>query len=195
MIRTFGSPSPRATLSRRASARTVRIWRRVPAGGRSGRKPPARRLRGGRDRRAAWVSPAPRPAPSSRACSTDSPPPSNSHRMRSRPRISTCRSTSRPSTPGTRIVTRPCAAPTSSMWRIGRRRTTSPRGFTRTASGYAATGTLTLRGVTKEVPLEFHFTSAPTGARLDGSATLDGWISAWARGEWKSTEMVRAYSR
>jgi polyisoprenoid-binding protein YceI len=63
-------------------------------------------------------------------------------------------------------------------------------GFTRTAAGFAATGTLTLRGVTREVPLEFRFTAAPPGARLEGTATLKRLDFGVGQGQWKSTEMV-----
>lgn len=63
------------------------------------------------------------------------------------------------------------------------------RAFTRTATGYAATGTLTLRGVTKDVPLEFRFTPAP-GARLEGSASLKRLDFGVGQGQWKSTDMV-----
>jgi polyisoprenoid-binding protein YceI len=64
------------------------------------------------------------------------------------------------------------------------------RAFTKTAAGYAATGTLTLRGVTREVPLEFRFTPTPTGAKLEGTASLKRLDFGVGQGDWKSTDMV-----
>jgi polyisoprenoid-binding protein YceI len=58
------------------------------------------------------------------------------------------------------------------------------RSFTKTAAGYAAVGALTLRGVTKDVPIEFQFTQAAAGAKLK---RLD--FGAGQR-DWKSTEWV-----
>ncbi len=64
------------------------------------------------------------------------------------------------------------------------------RSFAKTAAGYTALGTLTLRGVTRDVPIEFQFTSTPAGARLEGTATLKRLDFGVGQGEWKSTESV-----
>ena len=65
------------------------------------------------------------------------------------------------------------------------------RSFARTAAGYTAVGALTLRGVTKDVPVEFRFTQTPGGAKLDGTANLKRLDFGVGQGEWRSTEMVR----
>jgi polyisoprenoid-binding protein YceI len=64
------------------------------------------------------------------------------------------------------------------------------RGFTKTATGYAAQGALTMRGVTKDVPIEFQFTTAPAGAKLEGSAKLNRLDFGAGKGDWKTTEWV-----
>ena len=64
------------------------------------------------------------------------------------------------------------------------------RSITKTATGYAAVGALTLRGVTKDVPIEFQFTKAAAGAKLDGSAKLKRLDFGAGQGDWKSTEWV-----
>ena len=64
------------------------------------------------------------------------------------------------------------------------------RSFTKTAAGYSALGALTLRGVTKDVPVDFQFTPGPAGARLDGSAKLKRLDFGAGQGDWKSTEWV-----
>jgi polyisoprenoid-binding protein YceI len=64
------------------------------------------------------------------------------------------------------------------------------RSVTKTAAGYAAVGALTLRGVTKEVPLDFQFTPGPAGAKLTGTAKLKRLDFGAGRGDWKSTEWV-----
>jgi len=64
------------------------------------------------------------------------------------------------------------------------------RSFTKTATGYAAVGALTLRGVTKDVPIEFQFTQTAAGAKLEGSAKLKRLDFGAGRGDWKSTEWV-----
>ncbi len=46
------------------------------------------------------------------------------------------------------------------------------RSIAKTATGYSAVGALTLRGVTKDVPIEFRFTPGAAGAKLDGTATI-----------------------
>ena len=64
------------------------------------------------------------------------------------------------------------------------------RSFTKTAAGYAAVGALTLRGVTKDVPVDFQFTQGATGAKLEGSAKLKRLDFGVGQGDWKSTEWV-----
>ncbi|HEY4971929.1 MAG TPA: YceI family protein, partial [Steroidobacteraceae bacterium] len=64
------------------------------------------------------------------------------------------------------------------------------RSFAKTATGYTAVGALTLRGVTKDVPIDFQFTQAGTGARLEGSAKLNRLDFGAGQGDWKSTEWV-----
>ena len=64
------------------------------------------------------------------------------------------------------------------------------KSITKTASGYSAVGSLTLRGVTKDVPIDFQFTQAGSGAKLEGSAKLKRLDFGVGQGEWKSTEMV-----
>jgi polyisoprenoid-binding protein YceI len=64
------------------------------------------------------------------------------------------------------------------------------RSFTKTAGGYAATGSLTLHGVTKDVPLSFQFVSSGAGAKLDGTATLKRLDFGVGQGDWKSTEWI-----
>jgi polyisoprenoid-binding protein YceI len=64
------------------------------------------------------------------------------------------------------------------------------RRFTKTAAGYAAVGALTLRGVTKDVPIEFQFTAGGTGAKLEGTAKLKRLDFGVGQGDWKSTEWV-----
>jgi polyisoprenoid-binding protein YceI len=64
------------------------------------------------------------------------------------------------------------------------------RSFTKTATGYTAVGTLTMRGVTKDVPIDFQFTKGPAGAKLEGSAKLKRLDFGAGQGDWKSTEWV-----
>jgi polyisoprenoid-binding protein YceI len=64
------------------------------------------------------------------------------------------------------------------------------RSFTKTAAGYTAVGALTLRGVTKDVPIDFRFTQTAGGAKLDGSAKLKRLDFGAGQGDWKSTEWV-----
>jgi polyisoprenoid-binding protein YceI len=64
------------------------------------------------------------------------------------------------------------------------------RSITKTAAGYAAVGALTLRGVTKDVPINFQFASTASGAKLEGSAKLNRLDFGAGRGDWKSTEWV-----
>ena len=64
------------------------------------------------------------------------------------------------------------------------------RSFTKTAAGYSAVGALTLRGVTKDVPIDFQFNQGATGAKLEGSAKLKRLDFGVGQGDWKSTEWV-----
>jgi|SRR5277367_813245 len=64
------------------------------------------------------------------------------------------------------------------------------RSFTKTATGYAAMGALTLRGVTKDVPIDFQFTPSAAGAKLEGSAKLKRLDFGAGQGDWKTTEWV-----
>ena len=62
--------------------------------------------------------------------------------------------------------------------------------ISKTAAGYAAVGSLTLRGVTKDVPIEFQFVPAAPGAKLSGAAKLNRLDFGVGQGEWKSTETI-----
>jgi polyisoprenoid-binding protein YceI len=62
--------------------------------------------------------------------------------------------------------------------------------FTKTAAGYTAVGALTLRGVTKDVPIDFRFTPGSGGAKLEGTAKLKRLDFGAGQGDWKSTEWV-----
>jgi polyisoprenoid-binding protein YceI len=62
--------------------------------------------------------------------------------------------------------------------------------FTKTASGYTAVGSLTLHGVTKDVPITFKFTPSAAGANLSGTAELKRLDFGVGHGDWKSTEWV-----
>lgn len=64
------------------------------------------------------------------------------------------------------------------------------RSISKSANGYAALGTLTLRGVSRDVPIEFQFTPATGGATLVGDAALKRLDFGVGQGEWKSTEWV-----
>ena len=62
--------------------------------------------------------------------------------------------------------------------------------ITKTAAGFSAIGALTLRGVTKDVPIDFQFTPGAGGAKLAGSAKLNRLDFGVGQGDWKSTEWV-----
>jgi polyisoprenoid-binding protein YceI len=62
--------------------------------------------------------------------------------------------------------------------------------ISKTAAGYAAVGSLTLRGVTKDVPIEFQFVPAAPGAKLTGTAKLNRLEFGVGQGDWKSTETI-----
>jgi polyisoprenoid-binding protein YceI len=64
------------------------------------------------------------------------------------------------------------------------------KSITKTASGYSAVGSLTMHGVTKDVPIDFQFAAAGTGAKLDGTAKLKRLDFGVGQGDWKSTEWV-----
>ena len=61
---------------------------------------------------------------------------------------------------------------------------------TKTAAGYAASGALTLRGVTKEVPIEFTYAATAAGAKLAGTAKLKRLDFGVGQGDFKSTDQV-----
>jgi polyisoprenoid-binding protein YceI len=61
------------------------------------------------------------------------------------------------------------------------------KSIAKSGSGYTAQGALTLRGVTKDVPLTFTFTPGAT-PKLDGTAALKRLDFGVGQGEWKSTE-------
>jgi polyisoprenoid-binding protein YceI len=63
------------------------------------------------------------------------------------------------------------------------------RSVTKTATGYAAVGALTLHGVTKDVPIVFTFAATPA-AKLDGTASLKRLDFGVGQGDWKSTEWI-----
>jgi polyisoprenoid-binding protein YceI len=62
--------------------------------------------------------------------------------------------------------------------------------ITKTAAGFAAVGALTLRGVTKDVPIEFQFAQQAAGAKLSGSAKLNRLDFGVGQGDWKSTDTI-----
>ena len=55
---------------------------------------------------------------------------------------------------------------------------------------YAANGKLTIRNVTKDVPIEFTFEQKDGGAWLKGSAAIKRLDFGVGQGEWKDTETV-----
>jgi len=63
-------------------------------------------------------------------------------------------------------------------------------GITKTATGYTATGALTLHGVTKDVPITFQFTPSGPNAKLEGTASLKRLDFGVGQGDWKSTEWI-----
>ncbi len=58
------------------------------------------------------------------------------------------------------------------------------------AAGFHATGSLTLHGVTRDVPIDFQFATTASGARLEGSTTLKRLDFGVGQGDWKSTEWI-----
>lgn len=63
------------------------------------------------------------------------------------------------------------------------------KNIVKSGSGYIAQGALTLRGVTKDVPLSFTFTPGAS-PKLEGSAALKRLDFGVGQGEWKSTDQV-----
>lgn len=61
---------------------------------------------------------------------------------------------------------------------------------TKGKGGYAATGKLTLRGVTKDVPIDFTFEENAAGAWLKGTASIKRLDFGVGQGDWKDTETV-----
>jgi polyisoprenoid-binding protein YceI len=64
------------------------------------------------------------------------------------------------------------------------------QGFVATARGYRGDGTLTLRGISKKVPIEFSLVTQAGTAKLDGAASLKRLDFGVGQGEWKATDQV-----
>jgi polyisoprenoid-binding protein YceI len=64
------------------------------------------------------------------------------------------------------------------------------KSITKTAAGFSAVGALTLRGVTRDVPIEFQFTNQSAGAKLFGSAKLNRLDFGVGQGDWQSTGVI-----
>ena len=64
------------------------------------------------------------------------------------------------------------------------------RAISKTATGYAVQGALTMRGITKDLPIDFQFTKIAMGAKLEGSAKLNRLDFGAGKGDWKTTEWV-----
>ena len=64
------------------------------------------------------------------------------------------------------------------------------RAISKTATGYAAQGALNMRGITKDLPIDFQFTKIAMGAKLEGSAKLNRLDFGAGKGDWKTTEWV-----
>ncbi|HEY0748147.1 MAG TPA: YceI family protein [Steroidobacteraceae bacterium] len=63
------------------------------------------------------------------------------------------------------------------------------KSISKTAAGFSAVGSLTLHGVTKDVPIDFQFQDAAQ-PKLTGSAKLNRLEFGVGQGDWKSTEWV-----
>ncbi len=61
------------------------------------------------------------------------------------------------------------------------------KSISKTPAGYSALGSLTLHGVTKEVPIDFQFQDVG-GPKLNGTAKLNRLDFGVGQGDWKSTE-------
>jgi polyisoprenoid-binding protein YceI len=64
------------------------------------------------------------------------------------------------------------------------------KSISKTAAGYTATGSLTLRGVTKDVPIDFQFATSGNLAKLEGTAKLKRLDFGVGQGDWKSTDQI-----
>ena len=64
------------------------------------------------------------------------------------------------------------------------------KSITKIANGYSAIGSLTLRGGTKDVPIDFAFSQAAGGAKLEGSAKRKRLDFGVGQVDWKSTEWI-----
>jgi polyisoprenoid-binding protein YceI len=64
------------------------------------------------------------------------------------------------------------------------------KSIAKSAAGFTAIGSLTLHGVTKEVPIDFQFLPMAGAAKLEGSAKLKRLDFGVGQGDWKSTEWV-----
>jgi len=62
--------------------------------------------------------------------------------------------------------------------------------FEKTAAGFEAMGSLTLRGVTRDVPIAFQFAATRGGATLKGAAEVKRLDFGVGQGDWKSTEWI-----
>lgn len=62
--------------------------------------------------------------------------------------------------------------------------------FATKGAGFVANGTLTLRGVSRPVALEFTWTPSASGATLEGRATLDRSAFGVGGGDWADPEMI-----
>jgi polyisoprenoid-binding protein YceI len=64
------------------------------------------------------------------------------------------------------------------------------RNIVKSGSGYTAIGGLTLRGVTKDVPISFQWVPSGQSAKLVGTAQLKRLDFGAGQGDWKSTEWI-----
>jgi polyisoprenoid-binding protein YceI len=64
------------------------------------------------------------------------------------------------------------------------------KSITKTASGYSAVGSLNLRGVTKDIPIDFQFVATTSGAKLEGAGKIKRLDFGVGQGDWKSTEWI-----
>ena len=65
-----------------------------------------------------------------------------------------------------------------------------PRSFERAGAGWRADGELTIRGVTKPVPVMFTLAPGDGPAVMKGNASLNRLAFGLGQGEWASTEWV-----
>jgi polyisoprenoid-binding protein YceI len=64
------------------------------------------------------------------------------------------------------------------------------KSIVKTPSGYTALGSLTLHGVTKDVAIDFQFSTTASGAKLDGVGKIKRLDFGVGQGDWKSTEWI-----